>query len=85
MRGEQLSRDHPLQFVFRTDASEAENGSLALIAEGLLIRMFDPKRPNSLIDDDVVPGIRSRSADVLESALQIVGIMDVDPYRLLAS
>src|SRR5205085_7665802 len=55
--GQQLSRHHPFKLVSRSDADQAGDGRIVLLVTCLLVGIFEPKRLNGLISENVVPAV----------------------------
>jgi hypothetical protein len=75
VRGEQLSRDRSLQFIFGSNAHQRGESRSEFLFAGVLIGMLKPERFNGLVRKNVVPMIRLRSAEVFQGALHGLGII----------
>jgi hypothetical protein len=64
VRRDKLSRDHSLDFVFRSDSNERRHRRAVLTVAGFLLRVSNPKCTKRLIGEGVVPIIQLRPADV---------------------
>jgi hypothetical protein len=85
VRGQQLSRDHPLQLVSRPDADQRGDGCAILPATSFLTEIFEPQSLNGLIGENIVPGVGLRSTDAFQSALPIIGVVGHDSLWLIAT
>jgi hypothetical protein len=55
VRGDELGRHHRLDFVFRRDPNERRHDRTALPVACSLVGMLEPKRPKSLVAENIIP------------------------------
>src|SRR5438270_10333486 len=73
-----LSRDHSFELISRPDTDQRGNGRAVLLVTTLLVGMLEPKSFNGLTSENVVPVVRSRSADLFQNALQVIRMIGND-------
>ena len=78
--GQQLSRDHAFKLVSRPDTDQREKSSIVLLVTSLLVGMLEPKRVYCLISENIVPVIGSRSPEVFQRTLQVIGLVGEDSW-----
>jgi hypothetical protein len=80
--GEELRCDHALDLIFRADSNECRYGGAVLAISRVFIGILHPKRLNRLVRENVVPVVGLRSANALQLALMIFGIIGQYRYAL---